>query len=377
MTVATHYHGRPIEPYRLGVLIDLPDHPGLSDAWPDAVQLACDEVAARGLLERPVELIVREVYAQPWASAAGLIKTYRELVEEQDVLGVVGPMTSDNCLALLPEIERLAVPTATICGSTKYVGDYAYAFANGGLADEPAVMAAWLQANGHRRIAVLRERTQIGEEFAQFLRYELQPHRLVVTAEPPVYPATSVEELVGALKVCRDSKPDALVYLGLGGVNQWVRPALERIGWDPPRIQTTAFVSATYSTERAQRLEGWVGVDQYDERNEVFAAVLKRFTKRYGYTPANSGMSTAYDIGHAFALALGRMRIATSTALRDALDTLRRVPACTGGPGTIITLGPNDRRAYKGADFLVLRRAVNGTTTFEDIAPVKAWEQPL
>ncbi|WP_319458262.1 ABC transporter substrate-binding protein [Mycobacterium sp. RTGN3] len=374
--MATVYHGRQIEPYRLGVLIDLPEHEGLSDCWPDAIRFACEEVQARGLLERPVELVVREVYAQPWASAHELIRTYRELVEDAGVLGVIGPYTTDNCLSLLPEIERLQVPTATICGSTRFAGEYAYAFANGGLADEPGVIAAWLQANGHRRVAVLRERTQIGEEYAQFFRNELQPHDLVVTAEPPVYPATSVDELVEALNICRDSKPDALVYLGLGGVNQWVRPALEQIGWDPPRVQTTAFVSATYSEQRARRLEGWVGVDQYDERNEVFAAVLRRFHDRFGYSYATSGLSTGYDLGHAFALGLGRMRLATPTGLRDALDTVRRIPSCTGGPGTIITLGPSDRRAYKGADFLILRRASDGKTTFESVAPVTPWQQP-
>ncbi len=374
--MATVYHGRPIEPYKLGMIIDLPDHPGLSDCWPDAVQLACEDAKARGLLERDVEVVVREVYAQPWASAHELKRVYRDLVEEEGVLGIAGPFTSDNCLALLPEIERLQVPTATICGSVRFKGEYAYAFANGGLADEPAVMAAWLEANGHKRIAVLRERTQIGEEYAEFFRYELQPHGLVVTAEPPVYPATSVEELVGALEVCRDSKPDALVYLGLGGVNQWVRPALEAIGWDPPRIQTTAFVSATYSEERARRIDGWVGVDQYDERNEVFAAVIERFHRRFGYSYSNSGLSTGYDIGNAFALALGRMRYVTPTALRDAMDTLRRVPSCTGGPGTIITLGPSDHRAYKGADFLLLRRSHDGTTSMEGFAPVVPWHQP-
>ena len=108
------------------------------------------------------------------------------------MLGVLGPMTSDNCLAVLPEIERLGLPTGTICGSTKFTVQYAYAFPNGGLAGEPA----------------------------------------------------------------------------------------------------------------------------------------------------------AYDLGHAFALALGRMRIAIPGALRDALDTLRRVPSCTGGPGTIITLGPQARRSF-------------------------------
>lgn len=374
--MATVYHGRPIEPYKIGAIIDLPDHPGLSDCWVDAIQLACDEVQARGLLERRVEIVYREVYAQPWASPHELINVYRSLVEDDGVLGVIGPATSDNCLALLPEIERLGVPTGTICGSTKFVGEYAFALANGGLADEPAIMASWLESQGHQRVAILRERTQIGEEYAEFFRRELVQRGIVTTAEPPVYPATSVDELKAVLTQCRDSNPDALVYLGLGGINQWCRPALEAVGWDPPRIQTTAFVSATYSEERARRLEGWVGVDQYDERNDVFAAVLERFQKRYGYTHRTSGLSTAYDLGHVFALALGRMRMATPAALKDALETVRRVPACTGAQGTVITLGPRDHRGYKGADFLLLRRAVDGRTELVGTAPVTVWEQP-
>jgi hypothetical protein len=88
--VATVYHGRPTQPYQLGILIDLPEHPGLSDCWPDAVRLACEDVKARGLLERNVEVVVREVYAQPWTSAHGQIKAYRELVGDADVVGVVG-----------------------------------------------------------------------------------------------------------------------------------------------------------------------------------------------------------------------------------------------------------------------------------------------
>lgn len=36
-----------------------------------------------------------------------------------------------------------------------------------------------------------------------------------------------------------------------------------------------------------------------------------------------------------------------------------------------------DRRAYKGADFLLLRRAANGTTVFDSIAPVSPWKDPV
>jgi len=369
------YHGRRLEPYRLGVLVDLPDYPGLSDAFPDMAAFALEEATARGVIEREVDLLVKEVRAQPWTDARPLIQAYRELVEEEGVLGVIGPFTTDNCMSILPEAERLGVPTGTICGSVDFVGDFAFNLANGGLADEPPVIANWLASNGHTRIAVVRETTAIGEEYHRFFAPACRELGIETVHELSVYTVESRDDLARGLAACREAKPDALVYLGLGGLNQVFRPALEDIGWDPPRIQTTAFVSAAYSEDKAHRLEGWVGVDQYDERNEVFARVLDRFEAGRGYRPASSGASTGYDLGHVFAHGLGRMRVATSAGLRDAMETIRRLPACTGGPGTIITFGPQDHRGFKGADFLVLRRAVNGTTEFVGTAPVLPWEQ--
>jgi branched-chain amino acid transport system substrate-binding protein len=369
------YHGKPIEPYRLGVIVDLPDHPGLSDAFPDMAQFALDEAHARGIVERPVELVVREVFGQPWSNSYPLRRVYEELVA-QDVLGVIGPFTTDNSLAVLDLTEHHQLPTISICGTLLWRGPFAFTIPNGGLADEPYVMASWLVAQGHRRVSVLRERTQIGEEYAEHFRRAAQLAGLSVVAEPPVYPSIHVDELVRVLEECRSSNPDALVYLGLGGINQTVRPALEKLNWDPPRIQTTAYVSAGYSEERARRIEGWVGVDQYHEGNAVYASVLDRFESRYGYRPANSGGTCGYDIGHAFGVALGRMRTASPWGLRDALETIRRLPACTGGPGTTITFGPEDHRGLKGPDFLILRRSVDGRSLLEGTADVAAWPQP-
>ncbi len=370
------YHGRPLEPYRIGVLVDMPDRPGLSDAFPDGVRFAFAEATARGVVEREVEVVAREVWAQPLTDARPLVQAYRELVDEIGVLGVIGPMTSDNALALLPEIERCGVPTISICGSPLFVGDAAFSIANGGLADEPAILCAWLAGEGHRRGALVRETTQIGEEYTAFFRLAARSLDLTIVGEAPVYTVISEAELTMHLERLREGKPDALVYLGLGGLNQIFRPALEGIGWDPPRIQTTAFVSATFNAERARRLEGWVGVDQYDEQNEVFAAVLGRFEKAMGYRPASCMLSCGYDAGHAVAIGLGRMRVATPAGLIGGLETVRRMPACTGGPGTVITFGPHDHRGFKGSDFLVLRRARGGTTEFVGTAPVAPWKQP-
>jgi ABC-type branched-subunit amino acid transport system substrate-binding protein len=338
-------------------------------------QFALDECHARGLVERPVDLVRREVFAQPYADAHELRTIYRELVDD-GVLAILGPTTSDNALAVSDLAESLRMPTGSICGSLLWRGDFAFTLANGGLADEPSIVASWLEHNGQRRVAVLRERTQIGEEYAEFFRRACAGLGISIVAEPGVYPSMHVEELAEVLRECRRSEPDALVYLGLGGINQVARPALEQVGWDPPRVQTTAFVSAGYSEERARRLEGWVGVDQYHEGNLVFANVLDRFEKLYGYRPANSGATTGYDWGHCLGIALGRMRIATPAGVRDALQTIRRLPACTGGPGTSITFGPMDHRGFKGPDFLILRKAVDGRSVLEGTAPVLPWEQP-
>jgi ABC-type branched-subunit amino acid transport system substrate-binding protein len=353
-------------PYRIGALVDLPP----KQEWLDAIRLAFEEAHGRGVVDRPIELVHRDVWGQPWTDGLATADAWVDLFETERVLGILGPMTTDNCLAVLPEVEARQVPTLAMCGTTHFTGRHAFLLTNGGLADEPAVIAAWLRGEGHRRVTLLRETTQIGEEYTAWFRLAAEQHGLRIVAESPCAPLMEVGELVEALRPLQQASADALVYLGLGRLNQVFRPAFEALGWDPPRIMCTAFVRALVSEEDAQSLEGWVGVDQYDERNEVFAAVLDRFERRYGYRPENTRASVGYDMGQVMALALGRMRIATPAGLRDALETIRRLPACTGAPSTVITFGEGDHRGYRGADFLVLRRASGGKTEFVGTAPI-------
>src|SRR5262249_31531225 len=153
-------------------------------------------------------------------------------------------------------------------------------------------------------------------------------------------------------------------------------PELKAIGWDPPRVMCTAFVGAPMRREAALALDGWVGVDQAHEGNEVNNAVIKRFQARHGGDRVFSSIATAsYDVGHALALGPRRRRPPSPAGLRDALETIRRVPACSGAPGTTFTFGPQDHRGYRGPSFLILRRAHDGTTSLEGEAPVDPWEQ--
>ena len=58
--------------------------------------------------------------------------------------------------------------------------------------------------------------------------------------------------------------------------------ALEEIGWDPPRIMTTAFMFYLVGFEH---FEGWVGIDQYCPENPAAETFRAAFARRYGTEP--------------------------------------------------------------------------------------------
>ena len=61
---------------------------------------------------------------------------------------------------------------------------------------------------------------------------------------------------------------DALVYMGYGmlAAKGLLRAALDELGWDPPRIMSTAFMWYLMGFDK---FEGWVGIDQFDPRNPL------------------------------------------------------------------------------------------------------------
>ena len=105
--------------------------------------------------------------------------------------------------------------------------------------------------------------------------------------------------------------------------------------------------------------EGWVGVDQFDERNKTFMSMLDRSEKRFGRRPVHCYTAQGYDMGNAVAHGLARARPHSRDGLRRGLEKVRRLDAAAGGPGNHISFGPYDHRGYKG-DFIVMRQVRDG-----------------
>lgn len=356
------------EPYRIGVMMDMPGFPGASDMFGKALQFALDEAFQNGLIDRPAITIEREHFGQPYGDGYQSRNAYRQLVEEDQVLAIAGPLTTDNSLAILEMVESLKVPSITICGTQDYVGKYAFNTSNGNLADEPHYIAAWLKARGLKKVAVVRDYpSRIGVEFHRFFEYAAQQFDLEIIGVANVYPAPSEEDMTEVIGRLKQTNPDALVYLGFGEACRELNNGLRNNDWWPERVMTSSFVQATYHEFFARLIDGWHGIDQFDERNTRFSSMLERYKQSHEGQELvpNSATSSFYDIGQCIALALSRMEIATPEALASALETIRMLPAVTGGPGTYISFGPHDHRGFKGLDYLNIRVSKDGTTELD------------
>ena len=158
------------------------------------------------------------------------------------------------------------------------------------------------------------------------------------------------------MRILAEGKPDGILHVGFGLGIPGMNAALEAIGWMPPRYTTTAFEFAATNDWWRTQLAGWVGLDQYDERNEIAQGFLDRFEARHGYRPEYFFPPYCYDVGRMMLLAIAGARPLTGPGVKDALEKIKMLPAASGAPGTRLRFGRYIRHGWMGSEFLVARR---------------------
>lgn len=351
-------HGLGFAPVKVGVLIDL--DMGTKDDFLATLRFGFDEAYERGIITRPVELIVKEAIGLPRLEAKNSIDGYRELVS-QGVLCTIGPLITDNSLALAPVINELGVPAITWTGTDRYFGDYCFNLGNGGLAEEAAIMATWIRRSGYRTVGMIHEISPGGVEYASNFRYYAVREGLDILIE--AYTTQVPDDLEGVLRKIRDQQPDCLAYLGYGYPTILMGPMFKSLDWHPPRIMTTAFQFCYAKPEWMAALEGWYGIDQMCEDNPRLQPVFDRVATRLGKRRDHTVTALSYDTARLIAEGIARANLLTPKGLKEGLEKIRMLPAVNGGPRTHMSLGPYDHKAYKG-DWLLIRKIEGGKTVF-------------
>ncbi|MGE2691221.1 ABC transporter substrate-binding protein [Mycolicibacterium pulveris] len=343
-----------VAPLKVGLLNDYPTSSETEGDTLDTLRLVFDEAAATGIVDRPIEVVRRDVVGLPNGTYQAVERGYDELVAE-GCLAIFGPYISDNAVPLTAHANRVAkVPNIILSGSEGALGEWTFALNNGSMPEEPVMLAAVMLGDARSRIAIAYEASLIGKEYLAFAEkaYSAAGLRIVTTVAIPQVEA----DKAAVVAELRAADPDAVVHVGFGHGLWGFSDALEAAGWDPPRYTTTAFEMAHINAEWMRQLRGWIGLDSYDERNVVGQAFLDRFEARYGRRPTHSMPGLCHDIATVIARGLAAARPLTGEGVKEGIEQVKLVPSASGAPGTFLRFGRYIRQGWLGSDYLIARR---------------------
>jgi ABC-type branched-subunit amino acid transport system substrate-binding protein len=328
-------------------------------------QMAFDEAYEQGRLDRRVELVMHAENGLPRGSAANAVEGFRWLVGE-GCIAIAGAYSSDNAIVVAPLAEELKTPLISWAGTEQLMNGYAFRLGNGDCGGDPMLMAQWLRRNGYTRIGVVAENSPNGEEYFRFFRQQCFRNGVQISGLQTV--SQSTPDLRPHLEELRATGCQALVHMGYGMlfVHDRFRPALAAIGWDPPRITTTAFMMYI---SKSEPLEGWHGIDQFCPDNPRVAEFLSRHRERYGEDPAqwpNVFPLITYDTGRVLAEAIALAPVLSGPGIRAGLERIRFMATVTGGPRTHISAAPGDHNLFKG-DWLLYAKMEGGIVRYQGL----------
>ena len=347
-----------VEPIKVGYLSDMTMAQGyrMQTAF-DAVNLVFKEGHQRGMIDRPVELIYREVEGLPKGNVKVVVDAFGQLVDA-GCLVVIGPGISENALPLKQAIEeKHRVPAITMCAIEEWMGEWTFAMPLGSMPEEPRAWARLIAKQGYKTVGVLSEAALIGEVYLRNFRIACRQEGIRILAEETI-PQTG-QDVAAAVARVHAAKPETLVYCGFGLGLFRINEGLAKVGWDPPRFMGTSWQMAFATPELWKAIEGWVGLDLYDEGNEVGQAFLQRFEKEYGYRVDTYSPLCRHDIASLILHALADAQPLSPLGVKEALERVKLLPAAAGAPGTRLSFGKWMRRAWVGTSFLVARK-LNG-----------------
>lgn len=346
------------EPIKLGYLFDfkLPES-FPTEARQDLVQpfeLVFKQGLENGTIDRPVQISFREVEGLPKGTIKAVIDAFAELVDE-GCLAVFGPFITDNCVPTREAIEqRFQVPAISCTGTDDWLGEWTFSLPQGSMTDEPIFWADLVAKSGHNEVGVLVEQSLVGDTYVKNFRKACAEKGIRIVSEEWI-PQTA-QDIRPAIRSLHEAKAPAVVHCGFGFGIARANEAFNELDWDPPRFMGTAFQNAWINQLLWDAMQGWTGVDQYDEGNLVGQRFLDQYQAVYGRRPEQCVPVCNHDFANVLIHAFADAHPLTPRGVKDALERVKMLPAASGAPGTRVSFGKWTRRGWMGAGYLVARQ---------------------
>ncbi len=338
----------PSGPIRVGVFMDLSGQTSsFGQSSVNAIRLAVEEInGAGGIGGRPVELVIEDDQGRPEQAATVVTK----LVDQAEVVAILGEVASSNTLAAAPIAQRAKVPMITPSSTNPKiteVGDYVFRIC---FIDpfQGSVMARFAAGSlGAKTAAILLDvNSDYSRGLTQFFTEAFT--ELGGTIVDTQSYAQTDRDFSGQLTALKAKDPDVIYvpgyYTQAGVIALQARQLGIRAtllggdGWDAPQLFELggeaiqgSFISNHYSA---------------DDPAPQIQRFVETYRAKHGADP--DGMAAlGYDAMRILADAIVRAGTTEAAALRDAIAATREFAGVTG----VISIDEN-RNAVKPAVIL-------------------------
>jgi branched-chain amino acid transport system substrate-binding protein len=311
--------------------------------------------AAGGLLGRQVELVLKDSGASPEKA----LSFARQLIEEEEVLAILGPSTSGESLKIKDVCQEGQTILLSCAAAEAIVSPVAkWVFKT---PQNDAFATLWiygyLKERGLTRIGVVASNTGFGNGgMAQLQKYAPENGIQILIAEAYDKDATDLTSVLTKLKA---REVQAVVNWSIEPAQSLVAKNMRQLGMTAPLLQSHGFGNIRYVEAAGQAAEGIVfpcgrllvadALPAGHPQKALLEDYKKKYEDRFGEEVSTFG-GHAYDAYTILAEAVRRAGSVEPAKVRDAIEGLKGFAGTAG----IFNFSPTDHNGLDMSSFEML-----------------------
>ncbi|MBI4493975.1 MAG: ABC transporter substrate-binding protein [Chloroflexi bacterium] len=326
-------------------------------------ELAAREINARGgLLGRPIEMVFRDDEANPTKA----VQVFQELISNQRVKAILGPINTPNALAVAPAVSEARVVNLQITTGTATVdpAKHPFIFRPQYYARQEAevMLEYFARVKGYTKLAILADATGYGQGGVAELKPLLQARGLQLLAEEKYNSGDT--DMTGQLGRIINSGAQGILAWGLGHELAQAAKGLEKLGSKLTMIGASGITTVGFRQLAGPASQPHLGV--YSRRfsfteSAPTPAGAREFVARLDATfgkewSAQTVVSAPwYEAVYLYAEAVKRAGTDDPEQVKRALEGLDKFPA--NGIYTTYSFSPTNRNGFQQEDLVVVYAA--------------------
>jgi branched-chain amino acid transport system substrate-binding protein len=328
-------------------------------------EMIVEEVnAAGGIKGRKIELIIKDSAANPEKA----ISFAKQLIEEDQVVAIIGPSTSGETMQIKDLCETYKVPLVSAAAAEAIVDPVAsYVFKT---PQKDSYVAKWIFSTmnemGIKKIGIVAANTGFGNAGkGQLEKYAPEFGIEVAIVETYDGAATDLTALLTKLKA---KNVDAVVNWSIVPAQSIVPKNMKQLGMDIPLFQSHGFGNIKYVEAAGEAAEGIIfpagrllvaeKLPDGHSQKENLVAYKTAYEAKYGEDVSTFG-GHAYDAIMLVIEAAKKAENIDRDGIRDALESISGFP----GTGGIFNFSASDHNGL-GMDSLEMLTVKNGQFDF-------------